>query len=261
MATIVVTLHLGATAYGNLAIPGNLVDTFEVSVGGTAEGSVVVINPNDAPLTVRVDVLDRIPGDRDIYVAGGTIDASAAAMVIPETYEFVLGPEEQRAVTYQVLVPSDATPAMSYWASLMFTPVTLNQPESGIRTRTRIAQSVIVHVDNPEPSRVVFGDVRRAERRGGADDGTTTLEATVQLDGARLHEVNSRTQVFRRDTGEEVFASTPRFNRLYPGFETTVAFPLGRLEAGPYEALLIVETGQGDVHAVRIDLDVGPTTP
>ena len=259
---IVAWLVLSSPAFANVGIVENLTATFELDPGEEATRTVTVFNRGSEPQRVRVTPYDWDPNASSPYVDAGTLNASAASMIELEVDEFVVGPGENRPFTFTVSVPDDAQDARTVWSTLMFTPVGQLQEEPApaegiqVRTRTRIAYAVLVHVGNPTASRIVIGDVAAgASRDPSADE--LLIDASLRVEGKRATRVAVQAQVFDRATGDQVFATPPSETRLYPGYDRDVRFDLSDVEPGAYEILLLAETMDDDLYAVRFDLDVG----
>ncbi|MDR9392461.1 MAG: hypothetical protein RI554_10580 [Trueperaceae bacterium] len=255
-------LALSTSASANIGIVEDLTATLELNPGDEVTRTLTVFNRGDEPQRVRVTPYDRDPNTSSPYVAAGTLSASAASMITLEADEFVVAPGENRLFTFTVSVPEDARDARTVWSTLMFTPVGPLQEEAAptegiqVRTRTRIAYAVLVHVGNPTAERIVIGDVAAGTSRDPSSD-ELLIDASLHVEGQRATRVAVQAQVFDRSTGEQVFATPPAETRLYPGYDRDVRFDLSDVEPGAYEILLLAETKDDDLYAVRFDLDVG----
>ena len=249
-------------AMANIGILESLTATIDMMPGETATRTITVFNNGDSPQRVRVRLLDRIPGGDPEYVEPGSITTSASQMVRPEVDEFIVADGENRRFSFTVTAPPDVDEPATYWTVLMFEPEgELEEdvpPAEGIqiRTRTRYAYSVLVHVGAPDVSGITIGDVARGDA-SGMDRDALLIDATLQVEGQRVALVRVQAQVFDRAVGDQIFSTPPATVRLYPGYEREVRFDLSDVPPGAYEVLLLAETENSDMYAVRLDLDVG----
>lgn len=258
---LVAALGLDATARASIGIVESLTATLDVRAGDTVTRTVTVFNNGDTPRRVRVALFDRAPGAQRTFVDAKTLPSSAAALIRPEVDEFVVAAGENRPFTFSVTVPEGMRESKTLWSILMFEPAQNLQDARptqgiGIRTQTRFAYSVIIHVNDPKVKRVTIGGVSP----GVSDDPDPRellVDTTLTVEGERVTFVTAQAQAFDRETGEQITATPPARLRLYPGYPRDVRFDLSALDPGAYEILLLAETTDDDLYAARFDLDVG----
>ena len=261
---------VSGAAAANIAVPGALTHVADVQPGETASGSVSVINATNEVQRVAVRIVDRIPAPQRQFVEAGSLDRSAALMIVPETREIVLAPQERREIAFDIVAPpGDAIAPGSYWATLLLEPENdlagdddeEDRDGASIVSRMRIAYGIIVHVNDPPFGAISIDDVRMGEPAAGSPSNGSLLQAAFSVEGQRVVDADAQLQVFDRETGVQVVASQPQRLRLYPGYPDVAAFELGELPPGSYEVLVVAENERDDLFAVRLDLDVGAETP
>lgn len=133
-----------------LVVPAGGSVTESVTLGTTAaEAQQVRVSLSDWTLTPTGDVA---------YFPAGTLPASAAAWIEPETSDVLVAPGGEQAFRLTVRVPADTDLQGTYHAMALFQVVPPAAPDGGIVTTTRIALAVYVTVAGTERDAVEVVD-------------------------------------------------------------------------------------------------------
>ena len=255
----VVAFGVGTPALASIGIVESLSTTVSVGAGDTVARELTVFNNGDTVRRVNVSVQDIMPTSSVESMPEGDRPPSAEPWIDLETDSFLISPGENRTFTFRVVLSEAETTPQSRWTSIVFEPAQSLQPteqQDGIqiRTLTRYAYTVIVHANDPVPSPINIGDVTSITEDVPTD--VLRLAADLSVD-SKIQRALTQVQVFNRTTGEQISATTPVTVRIYPGLIRRTTYEIERPMPGQYEVLLIVDAQDGDVSAVRLDLDIG----
>ncbi|MEX1184195.1 MAG: hypothetical protein WEF86_13265 [Gemmatimonadota bacterium] len=115
----------------------------------------------------------------------------------------------------------------------------------GIQVATHLAGETAVHRVRLGTPRVVVGE-----------DGMRTLEVRLANDGEMGYRPNVTMELYEAQ-GTVIAERAEQRGLLYPGTSTMQRFTLGELQAGEYEALLVVDTGAPDMFGGQFRLTIG----
>jgi hypothetical protein len=192
---------------------------------------------------------------KNLYGDPGEQERSNARWISFSPTSLILPPKGTAAISYVVSVPRDSGgPSLkgSYWSMLMVESIPEGSPESSIKQKGSPSPAVVqnirygiqiaTHIASTGEKLIRFLDVKLT--RGEGD------ERILQVDLE-----NSGTSYMKPETTVELFGSDGKSRgriaganyRMYPGTSVRHLIPLGRLPAGTYKALVLVDAGGEDV--------------
>lgn len=263
VVAFIVTLPWSTAQAQLVSVTGNLSPQFELAPGVVRQGSFVVKNPADVAQRVQIYLRDLLSDDpsRVSYPSAGSIDRSLAPWIELHDSDFTLEPGESREVSYTVRAPKDfANPVGTYWAVVMIESVTERADSSPLDSIS----------DNSYSLRLGVRFRHAVLVRGTFSERGARLIAFEQP-GVSLDPANPTERLFhvdvinRGDSDEQALASLDLYderglpvnqfeetiNRLLPDESKRLQWKLGALEPGNYQAVLLIDAGQGDIFGAR----------
>lgn len=231
----------------------------EASPGGTYQGTIELYNEDDTLRSAEVSLRDYLftgEGETE-YADPGSHERSNAEWVDYESSVVSVPPQEEAEVQFEVQVPEDidgAEPTGTYWSMLMVRPLgqgTGPSPDQGVAVRQirRYGIQVATHLPGGEPTL----EVQSTEVTEEGDE--STLEVGLENTGTRMANTRLRLELYD-DAGELVRDEEASSRRLYPGTSAQYQLPLSGVEAGDYEALLILNPDPGETRGVQYTLEL-----
>ena len=231
--------------------PGDLVPT-----------PLVLVNDGDAPARVRLSVADfvvRGPAGLELREPGDHARSSHAWATDLGEVEVPAG--GRLVVPLALVVPAEATPG-SYWHVLLVRPLGSERTEEATGTAEGVTATVHIATQFAVAVRIDVGDVPAGPPPGVAleapalalADGATHLTIGLRHGGAYTHRVRAWVELYDA-TGATVVAAEPLTVPVYPDARRDVAFDLGVLPPGTYQALVFADPGGDEIVAARFELD------
>ncbi len=259
-------LLLAASAQAQISVRSALSDDREVAPGTAYEGTILVENETDQPQQVKVYQTDyRFQHDgTNEYADPGTTPRSNAAWVQFSPAALTLPPRQSLPVQYVVTVPSaldEAPPEGSFWSLMMVESIPPSSPEStlpeadearhGVRQVMRYGVQLATHVRGTGTRAIAFAGTD-LERH---DDGEAVLCLNLRNTGSRMARPDVWVELFDA-AGLSKGRLEGRRNRLYPDTSVQQRITLGRLPAGSYKALVVVDAGEDEIYGAEYVLEL-----
>jgi hypothetical protein len=227
-----------------------------VEQGQAVEGIVTLRSTAASPEWVRLYLTDYSNDARTgwQYPEAGTLPRSCAPWVDLMQTEVLLQPGEVRNVFYRVVVPAQTETQGTYWCALMIEPHGVDEDHAApqtaedgklvlaIRHVIRYQLSLIVNVGNTGERALGFAEPVLET----TDDGSTSFQVLVENTGQRWLNPVSWLEVYD-DLGQLVGRVESPRTRILPGVASRRSFDLTGLDAGEYQALLLVDDGDDAV--------------
>jgi hypothetical protein len=259
-AAALVLLALPAGARAQIALLSSTVRENSAAPGSRYSSSIVIANPGDRPVTVRLYQTDysfNADGTSE-FGEPGSVARSNAAWISLQSARVVIRGGAQVTVPYSVLVPPSDSLRGTYWSAVMVEPVNdesarlaaEGQRGVAIGSITRYAVQVATHIQSTG-TRVVRFDRAKA---GRADDGAATLDVDVLDAGERGYRPTLWIEIYDAQGALRAKARQAR-GLLFPGTSLHQHFALGALPAGTYKAVLFADTGDDAVFASQYTIE------
>jgi len=261
LVLLVVGLFVYAPAsQAQITVRGRLAHDLSAMSGQEISGSVIVDNETQEPQQAKVYLRDYMffADGTNAYDDPGTNERSSAPWVRFSPENMTIPPGGSVTVSYSMFVP-DSTDAGSYWSMLMVEGVDPSSAEStseeaaerqvGFRQVTRYGVQLAVHVEGEAEQNVAF----EAVQLFADEEGNTFFQADVHNIGTAMLRPNVYMRLFAEDGTEYGPLEGVQF-RMYPGTSVRQRIDLSSLEAGTYQALLIVDNGDDAVFGGQYEL-------
>lgn len=221
---------------------------FNTMPGAVLHPMVRVLNSGTAAGTARLYSVDSRTSDTTGATYGAMTDAKtgvgAWVAISRDTAELPLGPGEERAIPFTIIVPTDARGGQ-YLGGLVaenVAPVAAVAGSANISIVTRAVLAVQINLPGDRIDTVVASGVTP-----GGENGDQTLTFALRNDGNALIKPQGNVTVTRHGTGQPVQTIPVKMDTFVPG--TAIHYPAyiqgQALDAGDYDARLDLTYGTG----------------
>lgn len=252
-------LVLPATLHGQITVAGSTVHEFTAAPGSVHGGSVSLVNPTDRVQRARVYATDYLyfADGTSRFDPPGTLARSNAAWVQLAAQEVVLPPGGTAAVAYSIQVPRSDTLSGSFWSLLMVESVEggasggqPGRPGVGIKPTVRYGIQVVSHVEETGTRKMSLVSGALA-----ASDSGAALDLEIANVGSRATRFDVTTEIYDAEG-----VARGRFQQsrglTYPGTSLMHRVELGRLPAGTYRAVVVIDAGDGALAGAHYTLRI-----
>jgi hypothetical protein len=261
---VLLLLVLSVTpAYAQLSIHGRLMDDRTVRPGDRYSGSFLVRNDSNIPRDVRVLQHDYRLEDDSLATLRppATHRRSNAGWLVVTPSQFSVAPGEARRVDYEISVPTElkGAPPVGTYRSLLsvsddpvqgtFRFITEAVASPAVRD-VRQSVQVATHIEGTGQADLLFRGVDVHD-----EAGERIMTADLENTGDVLIEPSISVELYT-PAGELVVRHQAESFRLYPGDSLRHRLPLDTLNAGNYEALIVVDAGGDNIFGAQYTLDV-----
>ncbi len=260
MATLLLCGLWAAGAHASFSVSGGLTRDLVLRPGDIEEGVLEIASSSDEPQRIRLyqsDYLFRSDGSNE-FGPPGTTPRSNSGWITISPLEADLPPHGRVQIVYRVEVPEDVTLPGTYWSMLMIEPMPSvddlvaleDRPSVGVRMVVRRGVQFSVTIDG------VGG--RSVKPHGGLHriDGATVLRLDLDNTGDFMLRPTVWTEIYN-DGGQLMGRLSGETMRIYPGCSVRYDFGLD-YQPGEYQALVVIDNGDGDVWGCRYSLAVAP---
>jgi hypothetical protein len=232
----------------------------EAAPGETYQGTIELYNQDDTLRSAEVSLRDYLFTDEGStqYADPGSHERSNAPWIEFGSSVVTVPPNEETEVQYEVRVPETVdgnAPTGTYWSMLMVRPLgqgTGPSPNQGVAVRQirRYGIQVATHMQGSSGPAL---EVRSAEVAD--EEAQPTLNVSLENTGTRLASVSVLLELYD-EAGSLVREEETSARRLYPGTSAQYQVPLGEVEAGQYEALLVLRPDPGQARGVQYTIEL-----
>lgn len=244
-----------------ISLPGGLTIEKTILPGGSASGSIVILNNEAAAQTVRIyqtDYVFRADGKNEFGKPGSTARSSANWITLSSN-QIVVPPKGSAEISYKISVPDKENLRGTYWSVIMAEPVpdaslTPPSPEKGkvsigVQAVFRHAVQVIVNIGDTGVRALEF-----TSKKLKSEKGKTFLIIDAKNTGERWLVPELYVDLFDQ-SGQAKRCRGGKF-RIYPGCSVRYAVDLGQLGRGTYNALVVADAGEENVFGAKYILEV-----
>jgi hypothetical protein len=245
-----------------ITIPTGLTIEKTLSPGEAAQGRIEIINPDEEEVTVRIyqtDYMFYSDGTSEFAKPGG-VARSNASWITYAPDRLVIPPRGRSEVSYRISAPNDPDLKGTYWSVIMVEPLAKGaleppSPEKGkvklgVQAVFRHAVQMVTHIGDTGKSAMEFGDKRLEKAEGHVflvldvkNTGERWLVPALYLD---LYDGSGR--ALGRFEGGRL--------RIFPGCSVRYRVSLGGLRLGKYNALVMLDAGEGQIFGAKYTLEV-----
>ncbi|NQV72681.1 hypothetical protein HQ496_06130 [bacterium] len=231
--------------------------------GGSYSGSILIRNDTDEIQQAKLYKTDysfQADGTNYFGIAGET-ERSNASWIDLGTSTLLVPPREAVTVSYRVTVPIETPLAGSFWSVIMVEGVPKNSAESlgnttpdnslGLVQVTRYGVQVATHIEGTGSAQLEIKDTAFTK----SEDGVASLRLDIYNNGDKMVRPDMWVELYDQ-SGNAVGKRDGLNNRLYPGTSVQQNIKLGKLDAGTYRALVIMDAGSDEVFAAEFNLNI-----
>ena len=255
-----------AQSAAEVEVVSDLFHEIEAEPGQSYTGEVLIKNPGDRPVDVRLSIQEYASrlGGVNSYVAPDGRPRSSAEWVSLPTTVVTLAPGEVRPVPFDIRVPDEGPGGDlrgTYWNALIveraeLAPPVANGDDQTVSIRTRVRYAVHIAVQLPGG----LSEVRLlgAELVNGVEGRFLALD--VENVGERVVRAEAWVELYRPDGAplDRVDANRPL---LYPGNQATLRVPLHAVPSGTYAGVLFIDGGADELIGQQLTLDLSAPVP
>lgn len=256
--TLIAILLLGFlnTISGGIVVVNGLSHNHDLQKGEMQQGVLIVRNNGSLPENIIIyqkDFLFNHNGETFYEDMGSTPRSNANWMVV-NPISFIIQPQEEVEVVYELRVPNSDTLRGTYWSTLMVEPaVELDTSKEAlsvsIRTVLRYAVQIVANVSSENEIIKANLDFLNVDLNTEGDN------PKMLVDVANTGEIMLRTemaiQIYYPDgTLLGVFKS--RRSRTYPGTSKRYIIELPMLEKGEYTSTLVADSENDEILGVEV---------
>lgn len=268
LGLVLVIILISATeSTAQITVESTLADDTEITAGSSYERKIVIANRSNETQQARIYQTDYLfdADGNNYYGQPGTTVRSNANWIHTGQSVVTIPPLETASVAYRVDVPAEwnGEPLEgSYWSMIMVEGIPSGSPEStllkspstvqvGLREIFRYGVQVATHVRDTGSRRLLVSSSTLVM----GDDGALQLHLDIENVGNRLARPNNWVELYDAN-GSAFGRHEGTTSRIYPGTSVQNRYDLGDLKPGSYRALVILDSGDGDVDAAEFMLTI-----
>ncbi len=231
--------------------------------GSSYQGSILIRNDTDEIQQAKLYQTDysfQADGS-NAFGAPGENNRSNASWIELGTASMMVPPRESVSISYRVRVPQDVQLEGSFWSVIMVEGVPKSSAESlgnnapdnslGVKQVTRYGVQVATHIEGTGAAALEISNTEFTRN----EQDEAFLKFTVANNGDKMVRPETWIEIYDLE-GNTVGKKDGVNNRLYPSTSVLQNINLGKLQAGTYEALVIMDAGSDDVFAAKFTLNI-----
>lgn len=237
-----------------VSVQGSTVHELDATPGAVRVGTIPITNTSPRPQLARIYLTDYIffADGSSRFDPPGSLRRSSAGWIQLGAQDITIPPGATVPVQYTVRVPGNDSLAGSYWSVIMVesaaAPTTVTGG-IGLAANVRYAVQVVTHLANSGARRLTI----RSGRLGPDEGRGPVLNLEVANTGERATKFAVTTELF--DDQGVVRARLQQSRGLtYPGASLMHRVELGRLPAGTYRAVVVLDAGGGNLTGAQYTL-------
>ena len=262
LITSLLLLTSGLARAGAIHIENGLTREFSVKPGAKVESSIVIMNSSSEPQQVKVYQVDysfKADG-KTLYGNPGSLPRSNCTWMTVAPKQLNIPGNSSASAYFTINVPDKTNLTGTYWSVIMVEPVaegSLEPPKQGqgkvavgIKTVMRYAIQVVANIGDTgnRAIQIVHKEIL-------TDNAGHILALDVENTGERWLRPSIKVEIY-----DEKGILVGRFDgnriRIYPGCSQRSSVKLGRLEAGKYTALVLIDNGDDSVWGAQYELEI-----
>ena len=234
-----------STLNADFFVQDELTKVFNVSPGEIINSSVVLYNPTDRAVNIRLyqgDYTQDAQGE-NISVRAGSLPRSNASWIRFQS-NITLPPHQTLSLPFSINVPNQSDLNGSYWSDLFVeeaTEITLSDPEN-IAINLRTAVQIINNITNTDRINLMIENIVCE---------VDLVSLTLRNNGNRWFQASVTIDVYN-DNAELVGSFIAERNRVYPDFTRRVQIPVRLSSYTNYHAIIVADCGDGYIFGHQI---------
>jgi len=234
---------------GQIIVQDELTKIHNVSLGEASSGSILLFNPNDRSVIVKVTQVDYTYNAQNEtqYIEPGKFNRSNAEWIrFPAN--ITVPPNETTLLYYNYQVPNDPELFGTYWSVLFIEEETpyLVGPDDDLLLNVRYSVQIVHNINNTGDVNISFLD---------ADVTRDYIGLVIGNIGSRRIDFSLKVDIYdQRAILVGTFLSAR--NNIYPGLERQIIVPIIPLLASEYYAVMIVDYGSNQVFGHQISFTI-----
>lgn len=239
-----------------IVVVNGLSHSHEMQKGEMDKGVLVVRNNGSLPENIVIyqkDFSFNHKGE-SFYDEIGTNARSNANWMIINPISFVIQPQEEVEVVYEIRTPDSDTLRGTYWSTIMVEPAveldtSTEDLSVSIRTVLRYAVQIVVNI-NPE-NEVLKSELQFLNVNLNTEGTNPKLLIDVENNGEVMLRTEMAIHIYYAD-GSLFGVFKSRRSRTYPGTSKRYIIELPELEKGEYKSTLLADSENDEVLGVEV---------
>jgi hypothetical protein len=247
-------------SFAGIVVVNGLSHEHSMSTGEIEQGVLIIKNNGSTPEAISVYQKDFSfnHNGETFYEEIGTNARSNGNWMVINPLSFVIEPEDEIEVVYEIRVPKDDSLKGTYWSVIMVEPSseldTSNQKFTvNINSVLRYAVQIITNVNRTSDSLKVDLDFINIEIV--KESGKNFLIVDAQNNGDVFLKTEMGVEVFDLN-GVSLGVFRSRRGRTYPGTSKRYVVELPDLENGDYQSILVADSENDEVLGVQLVLEI-----
>ncbi|MCL2064990.1 MAG: hypothetical protein FWG98_11575 [Candidatus Cloacimonetes bacterium] len=230
---------------GNFFVQDELTKVFNVSTGDIVNSSILLSNPTERAVSIRVYQGDYIQNSEsdNLTVRAGSSPRSNAHWIRFQS-SVTIPPNQTFSLPFTINIPNQSDLTGSFWSILFVEEVNemdVSDPEI-IVLNLRTGVQIINNIANTAQIDVLFSDFAYEVDYVSMilkNTGNLWLQASVKID-------------VYNDGAELVGSFVSERNRIYPEFSRRVQIPVNLQTNTNYHAIIVADCGNGNIFGHQI---------
>lgn len=256
--TLITILILGFlnTISGGIVVVNGLSHNHDLQKGDMDQGVLIVRNNGSLPENIVIyqkDFLFNHKGE-SFYEDMGTTSRSNANWLIINPISFIIQPQEEVEVVYEIRIPNSDTLRGTYWSTIMVEPAveldtSTENLSVSIRTVLRYAVQIVANVSSEND--IIRSNLDFLEVQLNTEGENPKMLIDVANTGEIMLRTEMAIEIFYQDgTSMGVFKS--RRSRTYPGTSKRYIIELPHLDKGEYQSTLVADSENDEILGVEV---------
>jgi hypothetical protein len=232
-----------------IIVQDDMTKIYDVSIGESVGGTILLHNPSDASITIRVTQADFLYNAQNehFFLEPGKYMRSNADW-IRVSGSFTVGARQSLHLPFTMSIPHTATLEGSYWSVLLLEQDTgyATQSEQDLIFSFRYNIQIISNIRNTGHVDLAFLDmfwIRDRVSINMRNTGTRWFDATIKID-IYDHEANF------------IASYVSGGNRIYPDLEKNISIPFTPLPLGEYYAIIVADCGANQIFGHQVSFRI-----
>ncbi len=243
-------------AFAGIVVVNGLSHNHDLQKGEMDKGVLIVRNNGSIPENIVIyqkDFLFNHKGE-SFYEEMGSTPRSNANWMIINPISFIIQPQEEVEVVYEIRIPDSDTLRGTYWSTIMVEPaveVDTSTEELSVSIRTVLRYAVQIVANISSDNEVLNSNLNFLEVQLNTDGNNPRMLVDVENTGEIMLRTQMGIHIFYPDgTSMGIFKS--RRSRTYPGTSKRYVIELPKLEKGEYTSTLVADSDNDEILGVEV---------
>ncbi len=251
-------------AQAQIVLVGNSIHEHDGRAGDTKNGTIRVANRGSVAAEAKIYLTDYhfLADGRTFYDTPGSLARSNARWITFTPARLMIPAGAEATVAYSIAVPSTGADSMggTYWSMVMVEGVTAEEKNKlgsanpgqntsmSLQVGLRYGVQIVTKLPGRALSNLQFQNPAIVSLASGKE-----LHLDFANSGAIAYRPDIRLELYD-EAGVLRLSTHSQRGLLYPGCSARQVFKLGELPAGPYQAVVVADTGGDEVFGAQYRL-------